>query len=375
MRYNSSMRYVTHFCGLGGACHGLEQAGLSCALAIDNDGDGPCIETRAKSLRCDKGIKMDIRRYFDANATGIDAAGNYVFAKSEDHRKDIFLLWTSPPCKKFSFANDGPKDDLMENLYRESLKFVEWAKPKYVVMENVKGIIKYEAQANVVGKEGKISKIAQDFRNLGYRIEWNVLNATRFGCAQTRERVIFVASSDPSKTGLIPRIEDPKWIHFSSIRERGKCDECLGGDSYRTMNEKLTRLIRKHRAFRIRIIGLDRDKGTRDDFMPTVTCGFGGGITRKKCAVVDRIRTKGKTVTFLRHPTLLEGVRAQGFPDDWIKNLPENASLAWNMVGNAVPSPISKAIAEHLIKVDRGEHPPSMPPYNMPQPPKEVAWE
>lgn len=364
------MRYVTHFCGLGGACNGLEQAGLSCALAIDNDGDGPCIETRAKNLKCDKGVKMDIRHYFDK-----DAAGNCLFAK-EDHCRDIFLLWTSPPCKKFSSANDGPGDKDMENLYQESLKFVEWAKPKYVVMENVKGIIGHERQAMVSGKGGKISEIAAAFHALGYEVEWNVLNASRFGCAQTRERVIFVASRDPSKSGLVPKVEDPKWVHFSAIREREKCDECLGGESYWTMNEKLSRLIKKHKAFRITVVGVDKDKGTKKDFLPTITCGFGGGITRKKCAVVDKVRVKGETVTFLRHPTLLEGVRAQGFPDEWMKNLPGNASLAWNLVGNAVPSPVARAVAEHLLKVDRGEHPPFMPPYRMSeQPLQKVVWE
>jgi len=356
------MRYATHFCGMGGACWGLEQAGLSCALAIDNDGDGPCIETREKNIGDGKGLRMDIRQYFDGGT------------RKEEHGKDLFLLWTSPPCKRFSFASGAPGDPAMENLYRESLRFAEWARPKFVVMENVKGIIKHEAQAKVSGRKGKISEIRADFEGIGYGVEWQVLNASRFGCAQTRERVIFVASRD-SRRGLIPRVDDPEWVRFSDIRERGKAETCLGGESYRTMNEKLTRLIRRHNAFRIRIIGLDRDRGGRDDFMPTITCGFGGGITRKKCAVVDKVRAKGISVAFLRHPTLLEAVRAQGFPDKWMANLPSNASLAWNMVGNAVPSPVAKAVAEHLLKVDRGEDPPHMPPYGLPEPPPEVIWE
>ena len=352
---------------MGGACNGLEQAGLSCVLAIDNDSDGPCIETRAKNLNCDKGIKLDIHKYFDE-------------AKKDEHGKDIFLLWTSPPCKKFSMIKnwEGAKrtgDKSIEDLYKESLKFIEWARPKFVVMENVKGIINYEAQARVAGKAGKISEIWDAFDKLGYGVEWQVLNAARFGCAQQRERVMFVASRDPKLRGLIPSIKDPKWVYFSDIRERGAIEWCLSGESYRTMNEKLSRIIKKHHSYKIRIIGLDRDKGTSRDFLPTITCGFGGGVTRKRCAIVDKIRTKGISVPFLRNPTLLEAVRAQGFPDSWMDNLPKSTSLAWNMVGNAVPSPISKAIAEHLIKVDRGENPPAMGAYDLPAPPKEVQWE
>jgi hypothetical protein len=51
----------------------------------------------------------------------------------------------------------------------------------------------------------------------------------------------------------------------------------------------------------------------------------------------------------LRHPTIREGSRAQGFPDSWI--WPENKTDAWTLIGNAVSPPVAKAIGLHLCKL------------------------
>jgi DNA (cytosine-5)-methyltransferase 1 len=367
----AQLKYATHFCGLGGACNGIEQAGLKATLAIDNNGDGPCIQTRAANLKCDKGICIDIRDYFK------QTDGKFDYARDE-HRDDLFLLWTSPPCKKFSVANKGSKKDLaMENLYQESLKFVEWARPKFVIMENVKGMIKHEAISKSQGTVGKLSEIRTAFEALGYTTEFNVLDSSDWGVAQKRERVFIVASRE-KKTGLIPAVPKKKRVFFSDIREHGAVAYGLGGKSYWTMNEKLTKLIKKNGAFKIKILGLKDQVGSGYDFLPTITCGFGGGITRKKCAVIDCVKVKSckKPLSFLRHPTLLEAVRAQGFPDGWMQVLNDvQATQAWAMVGNAVPSPVSNALVDHLVKVDRGETPTVMLPYKMKDYEPESDWE
>ena len=343
------LNYVTHFCGIGGACWGLEQAGLKCSLAVDNNGDGPCVETRAANLKCDKGLCLDVRKYFDKGADG-----EFLYAK-EEHRKDLFLLWTSPPCKKFSMAGKTTakeKNIEMENLYKASVEFAAWAKPKYVVVENVKGLIKHEAKSRGFGVEGRLTEMLRAFRNLGYYAEWNVLNAVHFGVPQKRQRVFIVCSRDGQRN-LIP-YPKIKRAFFSDIKEHGRTDLALKEGTYRTIIEKLMRLMRKDVSYRVMLVGLKKDRGTKRDCLFTITCGHGGGITRKKLAVSDTAHG----IDFLRHLSLKEGLAAQGFPTTW--TLPENATLAWNLIGNAVPSPVSRAIAEHLIKVDAGEHPAAM---------------
>jgi DNA-cytosine methyltransferase len=343
--------YVTHFCGLGGACWGLEQAGLQCNLAIDSNGDGPCIETRAKNLKCDNGLCLDIRKYFDK-----DASGDYVYAKNE-HRQDVFMLWTSPPCKKFSVANKASElDREMENLYAASVDFAKWARPKFFVLENVVGLIKHEARDSAAGKVGKLTEMKKAFRGLGYSLDLEVYDSFFFGVPQHRRRVFMIGSLN-HETGLLPAYpKNAAKTYFSDIRQRNNTSLALNGCSYVTMMQKLAKIIKKRGYFKIRVVGGKKELRTPMDALPTVTCGFDGGITRKKCAILDET-TDG--VAFLRHPSIEEGLQAQGFPLDWMRNLPANRSAAWRMVGNAVPSPVSKAIAEHLLRLDAGEKPPS----------------
>ena len=185
-----------------------------------------------------------------------------------------------------------------------------------------------------------------------YYAEWNVLNAVHFGVPQKRQRVFIVCSRDGQRN-LIP-YPKAKRAFFSDIKEHGRTDLALKEGTYRTIIEKLMRLMRKDVSYRVMLVGLKEDRGTKRDCLFTITCGHGGGITRKKLAVADTAHG----IDFLRHLSLKEGLAAQGFPTTW--TLPDNATLAWNLIGNAVPSPISRAIAEHLVKVDAGEHPAAM---------------
>jgi hypothetical protein len=149
------------------------------------------------------------------------------------------------------------------------------------------------------------------------------------------------------KKGLIPDSDStiqPK--NFGSIQERGAVIECWAGKTYKTVIGCVARNSAKNGTpYGFRVVG-------PKDILPTVTCSFDGGATRKKVAVIDK---KGK-VTYLRHPTVLEGARAQGFPDSWV--FPESRTKAWNFIGDAVSSPVAKAIAEHLKLVEAGKKPP-----------------
>ena len=90
------------------------------------------------------------------------------------------------------------------------------------------------------------------------------------------------------------------------------------------------------------------------DVAPTLTCGFGGGPTRKKCAVLDKTVSG---VPFLRDISVREGAKLQGFPEEWV--FPENKTEAWTLIGNAVALPVAKAIATHLIAISEGGNPPA----------------
>lgn len=109
------------------------------------------------------------------------------------------ILDGSPPCSAFSTAGSRDKKWGVETHFREGQQvqrlddlffhFIDIAKklqPKVVVAENVRGLI--------IGKaKGYVAEIFQAFRDAGYRPQLFLLNASRMGVPQARERTFFIA--------------------------------------------------------------------------------------------------------------------------------------------------------------------------------------
>jgi len=113
---------------------------------------------------------------------------------------DIDVLDGSPPCTSFSFAGLRDKTWGKEKVFSEGaalqrlddlfFHFIETAKklrPKVVIAENVKGLINGAAR-------GYVKEIFAAFTEAGYSTQLFLLDASRMGVPQRRERVFFVAS-------------------------------------------------------------------------------------------------------------------------------------------------------------------------------------
>jgi DNA (cytosine-5)-methyltransferase 1 len=112
---------------------------------------------------------------------------------------DLDILDGSPPCSSFSMAGNREKDWGKEKKFREGqshqvlddlfFDFIDLAKklqPKIVVAENVKGLLMGEAK-------GYVRKIYKEFEAAGYYVQHWLLNASKMGVPQKRERVFFIA--------------------------------------------------------------------------------------------------------------------------------------------------------------------------------------
>ena len=124
------------------------------------------------------------------------------FAKRKDLPKDLYnldILDGSPPCSSFSMAGNREKDWGKEKVFREGqaeqvldtlfFDFIDLAnelKPKIVVAENVKGLLLGNAKQYVI-------KIYEAFDKAGYTCQHFLLNASKMGVPQRRERVFFIA--------------------------------------------------------------------------------------------------------------------------------------------------------------------------------------
>ena len=123
------------------------------------------------------------------------------FAKRKDLPKELYnldILDGSPPCSSFSMAGNREKDWGKEKVFREGQElqvldtlffdFIDLAKelqPKVVVAENVKGLLLGDAKKYVI-------EIYKQFDLAGYYCQHFLLNASKMGVPQRRERVFFI---------------------------------------------------------------------------------------------------------------------------------------------------------------------------------------
>lgn len=176
------------FAGSGGLGTGFINAGFNIVSA--NDIWEPAAKTYKANHPQVKYLIKDI-----TNITGDDLLSNTNYSK-----KDIDVIIGGPPCQGFSTLGKRFIDDPRNKLFKEYVKIVSDIKPKFFVMENVSGIISME--------KGKVLKnILKSFNDIGYNLEYRLLNAAEYGVPQQRERTIFIGTKTNTK------IKYPKKTH------------------------------------------------------------------------------------------------------------------------------------------------------------------
>lgn len=199
-----------------------------------------------------------------------------------DELKHLDILDGSPPCSVFSTAGSREDGWNTEKVFREGqaaqrlddlfFYFIEVARklqPKVIVAENVKGLLLGNAK-------GYVNEIIKAFDLAGYKVQIFLLNASRMGVPQKRERVFFIAHRKDLDYPKIKMEFNEKPILFGEVRsEKGK--EVTGKKSleylqYMKCGDKdfadiRMRLHGKHSNFSMKIVW---DK----DIAPTLVSGF-----------------------------------------------------------------------------------------------------
>lgn len=169
--------FIDFFAGAGGLSCGLTQAGFKVLFA--NDFEDVCIRTyryNHPELSSNKVLKEDIRKIVDNITDYVD--GN------------VDLVVGGPPCQGFSSANQQRIiDDPRNELYKYFVRAVSKILPKFVIMENVRGMLTVADQ--VVEDYGNIN-VEHNGYTYSYRVAYKLLNAVDFSVAQSRERLIYI---------------------------------------------------------------------------------------------------------------------------------------------------------------------------------------
>lgn len=158
------MRFIDLFAGVGGFRLGMESAGHKCVWSCEID--KYCGDVYEK--RFGEKPATDVR--------GVDAR----------EIPDFDCLCGGFPCQSFSIAGKRRGfEDARGTLFYEICRIAECKKPKLLFLENVKGLLYHD-------KGATFSKILIALSELGYNVEWQVLNSKDFGVPQNRERVFII---------------------------------------------------------------------------------------------------------------------------------------------------------------------------------------
>lgn len=197
------LKVMDLFCGTGGFSKGFE-ATNQFEIVHGIDVLPVAVETfRANHPRAFSvaGDIRRVRRSDVAQATGLK-------------RGEIDVIVGGPPCQGFSSIRpfrSSNEDDPRNSLFEEFSGYVNFFKPRALVMENVVGLATYENGRT-------IELILDTFSSLGYDCDWRILNASNYGVPQKRERLILVGVQRGGK------FEFPAVTHSSPAKAIGHRD-------------------------------------------------------------------------------------------------------------------------------------------------------
>lgn len=302
--YKEKLKFIDLFCGIGGFRVAFEEA------CEENNIESECV------------FSSDIDKYaqdsYEANF-GERPSGDITKIDEKDI-PDHDILFGGFPCQPFSIIGQMKGlNDTRGTLFFDIARILKEKQPKAFILENVKQLVGHDG-----GKTLKV--IIQSLKDLGYHVQYSVLNALDFGLPQKRERVVIIGHREPIMF-TFPNPDKP-YKALTDILEK-KVDEKFYASEH-IRNKR----IEKHKSSYYPSIWHENKSGN--------ICSYPYSCALRAGASHNYLLVNGE-----RRLTPREMFRLQGFPD-WYKIVVSDAQ-AKKQAGNAVPVNMIKAVAQKLL--------------------------
>ena len=193
-----TIRFIDLFSGIGGFREGLRRAGGFVCV-------GHC--------EMDPHAERNYRKLFETEGEWYCYDARNIRTET---MPDFDLLCAGFPCQAFSIAGKrGGFADSRGTLFFEIARLVAEKRPSYFLLENVPGLLSHD-------KGRTYHTILSTFSELGYHVEWKVLNSKDFGVPQSRKRVYIVGYLDGRCAGKILPLQPPNGAALVQILGGGQ---------------------------------------------------------------------------------------------------------------------------------------------------------
>lgn len=363
---DKNLTAISLFSGAGGMDIGVQQAGFTILSCLELDKN--CCET----------LRENISR---ENRKTIVYEGDIKEFVPEQLLKDlgynpgeVDLLFGGPPCQAFSQI--GKQQSLLDErglLLFQMVRYAKVIQPRAIMIEQVKGLL---TAKDLSGKRGGVfEQFINELEELDYVPKWRVMLAADYGVPQLRERVFIVATKKPNgfqfpnPTHSKPS-ETVNLFNLPPYRTVGDVINGLGEPVVKSDCSEIpdnSHYDVTPRRDRERIHGVPEGKNlSSQTHLPKEQIG---GLTKKDTTKFLRL-DRGKPSNTLRggeifyHPledrylTPREYMRIHGYPDSYVLRGPIRGRTGTvkdldqhRQVGNSVPPPLAKAIAEKVKEI------------------------
>nr|WP_300663418.1 DNA cytosine methyltransferase [uncultured Acetatifactor sp.] len=354
-KYKDNRDVISLFSGAMGLDIGLGKAGLN--VVIGQDFEPSCVETmKANGHNVLGGDIREIKAETLLELTGL-------------HIGEPFMICGGPPCQPFSTAGKRLGiNDPRGSLFMDFIRMIGYIRPRFFVMENVKGIVssplkhvstKERVKDDPEQKLGTVlDVILSEFNKLGYKTVYGILDAVNYGVPQFRERFVLIGSRDNEDIFL------PIPTHFQMHQNPDYRWKTVG-EAIRDLESnpgEYTSLSGDRKKYLHMVPEGGNWKDLPQEIIPVAMGGAyesGGGkvgfYRRLSYAQPSPTITTSpaQKATMLCHPkqdrplSIKEYARIQQFPDDW--KFTGTISAQYRQIGNAVPIGLAEAIGRAII--------------------------
>jgi DNA (cytosine-5-)-methyltransferase len=202
------LKFLDLFAGIGGFRFGMESAGHECIGFCEID---KFARASYKAIHNTEGeIELhDITAVSDESIRGF---------------RSVDVICGGFPCQAFSIAGHRRGfEDTRGTLFFEICRFASILRPKYLFLENVRGLLNHDGGAT-------FETIVRTLDGLGYDVEWQVLNSKNFGVPQNRERVFIIGHLRGQRTrNIFPISGEGQSISSQSVVKIGNVNPSGNG--------------------------------------------------------------------------------------------------------------------------------------------------